>query len=89
MQNPESRIVDPDTEWSLSHKTFREVLEIFGPFKINLFAFLNNKCKSYVSWFPDSSAIVVDALTLSWEDWNFYAFSPFILLPCSEENNGW
>ncbi|KYN39388.1 hypothetical protein ALC56_06207 [Trachymyrmex septentrionalis] len=74
----------PDTEWSLSHKAFREVIETFGPFKIDLFASLNNsKCKSYVSWFPDPGAIAVNAFTLSWKGLHFYAFSLslFILLP--------
>ncbi|XP_067204258.1 uncharacterized protein [Linepithema humile] len=78
----ESRIADPDTEWSLSEGAFQEVLKTFGPFNVDLFASLiNNKCDSYVSWFPDPGSIAVDAFTLSWRDFSFYAFPPFILLP--------
>ncbi|KYN29361.1 hypothetical protein ALC57_01197 [Trachymyrmex cornetzi] len=78
----ESRIADPDTEWSLSDKAFRRVWEAFGPFDVNLFASLNNnKCEAYVSWFPDPGSIAIDAFTLSWNNLKFYAFPPFILLP--------
>jgi len=78
----ESRLAEPDTEWSLSEEVFHRVLETFGPFNIDLFASLNNnKCEAYVSWFPDPGAIAVDAFTLSWENLDFYAFPPFILLP--------
>lgn len=78
----ESRLADPDTEWSLSDKAFRRVSKNFGPFDVDLFASLiNNKCDTYVSWFPDPGAITTDAFTLSWEDLKFYAFPPFILLP--------
>jgi len=46
----ESRIADPDTEWSLSHRAFQRVVRVFGPFDIDLFAsLLNAKCSAYVS----------------------------------------
>lgn len=66
----------------MSDKAFRRVSKNFGPFDVDLFASLiNNKCDTYVSWFPDPGAITTDAFTLSWEDLKFYAFPPFILLP--------
>jgi len=78
----ESRITDPDTEWSLSDRAFYKVSKFFGPFEVDLFASLNNnKCDTYVSWFPDPGSIAIDAFTLSWRGLNFYAFRPFILLP--------
>ncbi|KYN21158.1 hypothetical protein ALC57_06474 [Trachymyrmex cornetzi] len=78
----ESRISDPDTEWSLSNEAFIKLSNIFGPFDLDLFASLiNNKCETYVSWFPDPGSIAIDAFTLSWKGVNFYAFPPFILLP--------
>lgn len=78
----ESRVADPDTEWSLSQEFFLRVVDFFGPFEVDLFASLiNAKCEAYVSWFPDPGAIATDAFTLSWENINFYAFPPFILLP--------
>lgn len=78
----ESRLTDPDTEWSLSDEAFCYVTQSLGPFDVDLFAsLLNHKCDSYVSWFPNPGSITVDAFTLSWTGWNFYAFPPFILLP--------
>lgn len=78
----ESRTSDPDTEWSLSVTAFRRVARVFGPFDIDLFASsINNKCDLYASWYPDPGSISVDAFTFSWENLNFYAFPPFILLP--------
>ncbi|KYN39269.1 hypothetical protein ALC56_06346, partial [Trachymyrmex septentrionalis] len=41
---------------------------------------INNKCKSYVSWFPDPSSVAVDTFTLAWEGLCFYVFHLFILL---------
>jgi len=62
----ESRIAELDTEWSLSEEAFHKVLEIFRLFNVDLFTSLNNnKCESYVSWFPDPGAIAVDTFTLS------------------------
>lgn len=54
----ESRMVKPDTEWSLSDEAFKRVERVFGPFEIDLFASIcNNKCDAYISWFPDPGAI--------------------------------
>lgn len=78
----ESRRLEPDTEWSLSDEAFSRAARTFGPFEVDLFASAcNNKCEAYISWFPDPGAITTDAFTLSWENLNFYAFPPFILLP--------
>lgn len=56
-------------------------MTVFGPF-VDLFASsANNKCETYISWFPDPSAITIDAFTVLWENLNFYVFPPFILLP--------
>lgn len=78
----ESRIAEPDTEWTLSQRAFQRIDRVYGPFNIDLFAsLLNTKCSTYVSWFPDPSSFAVDAFTLSWKELNFYAFPPFILLP--------
>ncbi|XP_070519715.1 uncharacterized protein [Cardiocondyla obscurior] len=50
----ESRITDPDTEWSLSSRAFQRIDNQFGPFDLDIFAsVLNTKCEAYVSWFLD------------------------------------
>ncbi|KYM98797.1 hypothetical protein ALC62_10486 [Cyphomyrmex costatus] len=91
----ESRIVCPDTEWSLSTQAFDLIEASFGPFEIDLFASLiNTKAETYVSWFPDPGSWAVDAFSLSWHTFYFYAFPPFILLPrvlrkiCDDEATG-
>lgn len=77
----ESRISDTDTEWSLSDQAFQVVEGRFGPFDIDLFASLiNAKLDPYVSWFPDPGSWAIDAFTLSWSCFYFYAFPPFILI---------
>lgn len=78
----ESRKISEDTEWELNDKVFREIIQVFGKFDIDLFASnINFKCKKFISWYPDPEAIGVDAFTYCWEDWYFYAFPPFALIP--------
>lgn len=78
----ESRRLDADTEWSLAEDAFALILAEYGEFDVDLFAsMLNNKCSIYVSWFPEPESWAVDAFTLSWSKFKFYAFPPFILIP--------
>lgn len=78
----ESRRSDTDTEWSLSDHAFDFIFDKWGPFDIDLFAsLLNAKCDRYISWVPDPGSLAVDAFTLSWKEFYFYAFPPFILIP--------
>ena len=35
----------------------------------------------YLSWHPDPGCFAVDAFTFPWDDFFFYTFPPFILLP--------
>jgi len=42
---------------------------------------INTKCDVFVSWIPDPESFAVDAFTLDWGEFYFYAFPPFILLP--------
>lgn len=75
----ESRKVN--IEWELSHKAFLKITECFGAPDIDLFASrINNKCKKFVSWRRDPEAFKVDAFTINWKSWYFYAFPPFSLL---------
>ncbi|XP_018367894.1 PREDICTED: uncharacterized protein LOC108764250 [Trachymyrmex cornetzi] len=78
----ESRIECSDTEWSLSTHAFGQVERSLGPFDIDLFASLvNAKNETYVSWFPDPGSWAIDAFSINWHPFYFYAFPPFILLP--------
>lgn len=75
-RNPNNR-----TEWSLSKQHFQKIHRRFGPFDVDLFASrLNNKHSVFVSWEPDPRAAFVDAFTLDWSHFYFYAFPPFSVM---------
>ncbi|RVE43203.1 hypothetical protein evm_012152 [Chilo suppressalis] len=77
----ESRRVHSDIEWELANDAYRLICEIFEEPKIDLFASrLNKKCSTFVSWHRDPEAFAVDAFTLSWTEYYFYAFPPFCLI---------
>lgn len=76
-----SRILPPETEWSLDEKIFSHISKVFGVPDIDLFASLDNhKCRKYISWHNDPQAEAVDAFTINWENLKFYAFPPFSLI---------
>lgn len=78
----ESRRLPADTEWELADWAFKKIKNRLGPFDIDLFAsHSNNKCKKNVSWGRDPDSYAIDAFTLNWTDYYFYAFPPFSLIP--------
>lgn len=77
----ESRITSFETEYSLCIKAFRDITESLGVPQVDLFAsYLNNKCPNYISWKPDPGSLTVDAFSLSWSSFYFYAFPPFTII---------
>lgn len=81
MADKESRSLQPETEWTLSSKHFKKIVDRFGPPEFDLFASQHNKkCDRYASWHPDPEAAVIDAFTFCWGDTNFYAFPPFSMV---------
>ncbi|KAI8438149.1 hypothetical protein MSG28_010773 [Choristoneura fumiferana] len=67
-------------EWELSDDAFQSIIVEFGEPDIDLFASrTNSKCKSFISWKKDPDAIAVDAFTVKWSEYFFYAFPPFNL----------
>lgn len=77
----ESRRLHKDTEFELSNVAFQKIVKKFGYPDIDLFASrINAKCKDYVSWTRDPGSIAVDAFTINWNKFFFYAFPPFILV---------
>lgn len=70
-----------DTEWELNNEAFEQITQIFGKFEIDLFASSQNaKCERFVSWFPELGAWAIDAFTIDWAGYYFYAFPPFALI---------
>ena len=77
-----SRKFSDNVEWQLSQKIFQKICHIFGTPQVDLFATrLNNKLPKYVSWCPDPGACAIDAFTLNWSQFTFYAFPPFSCIP--------
>lgn len=77
----ESRRCNIDTEWDLSSVAFKKITDCFGFPHVDLFATrLNAKCQKYVSWKRDPEAFNIDAFTLNWSTFFFYAFPPFSLI---------
>lgn len=77
----ESRRVHADIEWELADDAYHLICQTFKQPQIDLFANrLNNKCEKFVSWHRDPEPYAVDAFTLPWTVYNFYAFPPFCLI---------
>ena len=69
------------TEWSLHPKVFQAICFRWHQPQVDLFATrFNNKLPQFVSPVPDPQAWAVDALSLSWEDLDPYAFPPAAIL---------
>ena len=70
------------TEWSLSQQVFDLLSSKWGRPQVDLFATrFNYKLPQFVSPVPDPTAWGVDALSLTWEQLEAYAFRPVSLIP--------
>lgn len=77
----ESRKQHPDTEWELSEAAYTHVTNLLGMPEIDLFASrINNKCPRYISWNRDPGAFAINAFTIEWKKYIFYAFPPVAVL---------
>ena len=69
------------TEWSLNPEVFQAICHQWHQPTVDLFATrFNNKLPQFVSPVPDPQAWAVDALSLSWEGLDPYAFPPAAIL---------
>lgn len=77
----ESRRQNIDTEWELANFAFNKIIRKWGSLDIDLFATsINAKVQKFCSWKRDPEAWNIDAFTVNWEHFYFYAFPPFSLL---------
>lgn len=77
----ESRKIEKETEWELKQTEFLKIIKTFNKPDVDLFASrINKKCEKFVSWRRDPEAWAVDAFTLDWSKFYFYAFPPFCLI---------
>ena len=69
------------TEWSHHPEVFQAICSRWQQPQVDFFATrFNNKLPQFVSPVPDLQAWAVDALSLSWEDLDPYAFPPAAIL---------
>ena len=69
------------TEWSPHQEVFNLLVQTWHLPQVDMFATkYNHKLPQYVSPVPDPNAWTVDALTVSWENMDMYAFPPVSLL---------
>ena len=65
------------SEWTLHRDIVRDVFAQWDTPNVDLFATrFNSQCPAFVSPAPDPLALDVDALSISWEGLNAYAFPP-------------
>ena len=73
-----SRNFQDNLEWSLGDRLFDRIVQCFGHPQIDLFASrLNKKVDRYVAWTPDPGAFAIDAFSIDWSCYFFYAFPLF------------
>lgn len=69
------------TEWSLHPDVVRLIFDHWGSPLVDLFATRHNKkCAAFVSPVPDREALDIDALSMSWEGMDAYAYPPTQIL---------
>lgn len=78
----ESRQHRREIEWTLHTDLYDEgISKLSVKPDIDLFASrLNYRLKPYVSYKPDPGALAVDAFTVQWSQYVFYAFPPFSVI---------
>jgi hypothetical protein len=65
------------TEWSLNPKVVQRIWEVWHQPQVDLFATrFNHKLPSYVSPCPDPQAWKIDAMSISWQGLDGYAYPP-------------
>ena len=70
------------TEWALNQRVYCDAIANLGvkptidPFASRL----NYKVRPFVAYQPGPTAFAIDAFTLLWESYLFYAFPPFSLI---------
>lgn len=76
-----SRKFNDRHEWQINEQCFNEIIESYPSLNIDMFASrLNNMLNVYCSWKPDPNSAYVDAFSVNWSNFEFYAFPPFSLV---------
>ena len=83
LADAESRKCRKALEWALDTQVFNTGIQKLAVLpEIDLFASrLNYKIKPFVAYQPDPEAQSIDAFTVNWQHYLFYAFPPFSIIP--------
>ena len=83
LADAESRKSRKETEWTLDRGIFHEAIKkIHVEPQIDLFASrLNCQFRPFVGYQPDPDAMAINAFSISWKPYVFYAFPPFSIIP--------
>lgn len=77
-----SRVKIRPSEWTLNNQIVQMLFRRWGTPMIDLFASVHNhKVPIFCSWYQNSQALAIDALSVSWERMIAYAFPPICLIP--------
>ena len=72
-----SRVFNDKHEYMLNREVFLSILHQYPDLNLDLFASrLNKQLDNYVSWNPDPECKFVDAFSINWKPYKFYAFPP-------------
>lgn len=82
LADAESRKSRKEIEWALDKQIFqRGIQKLAIQPEIDLFASrLNYKVKPFVAYQPDPEAVSINAFTIDWKQYLFYAFPPFSII---------
>ena len=83
LADAESRKSRKETEWTLDRGIFQKAIKkIHVEPQIDLFASrLNYQLRPFVADQPDPEAMAINAFSISWKPYVFYAFPPFSTIP--------
>jgi len=83
LADAESRKSRKETEWTLDSQIFQEAIKKMAVMsRIDLFASrLNYQIKPFVAYQPDPEAMAINAFTIAWKPYSFYALPPFGVIP--------
>ena len=80
-----SRVDSLNTEWTLTHSAFEDVLRWAGPFEVDLMASpVNYRLSKWVSAFPHPGSLAVDCRSFDWAAFgSLYLFPPPAMITSS------
>ena len=74
-------------EWLLRREYFQEITSVYPELNTDLFASrLNNQLDVHCSWKPGPGCTYLDAFSIDWSNFNFFAYPPFSLIPRCVQN---